>query len=197
MSTTPNVDFIDKDGFRANVGIVLAQGTAVFLGGRVGGRGWQFPQGGINRGESAEAALFRELKEEIGLDPGDVDVLGSTRGWLRYRLPRQYVRDRCIGQKQRWYLLRLTAPESKLRFDATAQPEFERWRWADYWTPVQEVVYFKRRVYVRALHELGPVLFPEGLPPYPEWWSKFAAESRKASQSRGSRSRSAAATESR
>ena len=197
MSAPHGQDFIDKDGFRANVGIVLAQGGAVFLGGRVGGRGWQFPQGGINRGESAEEALFRELKEEIGLDPGDVDVLGSTRGWLRYRLPRQYVRDRCIGQKQRWYLLRLTAPESKLRFDATAQPEFERWRWADYWTPVQEVVYFKRRVYVRALHELGPVLFPAGLPPYPEWWSKFTAESRKASQSRGSRSRSAAATESR
>ena len=197
MSTLHSTDVIDKDGFRANVGIVLAQGGAVFLGGRVGGRGWQFPQGGINRGESAEAALFRELKEEIGLDPGDVDVLGSTRGWLRYRLPRQYVRDRCIGQKQRWYLLRLTAPESKLRFDATSQPEFERWRWVDYWTPVQEVVYFKRRVYVRALHELGPVLFPAGLPPYPEWWSKFTAESRKASQSRGSRSRSAAATESR
>src|SRR5271170_6820410 len=128
MSIQPTIDYIDRDGFRANVGIVLTRGSGeVFLGGRLGGRGWQFPQGGVNRGEQVEAALFRELREEIGLEPHDVEVLGSTRGWLRYRLPRQYVRDRCIGQKQRWFLLRLVAPESKLRFDLTAQPEFDRW----------------------------------------------------------------------
>ena len=69
--------------------------------------------------------------------------------------------------------MRLKSDESKLRFDATGQPEFDRWRWADYWTPVREVVYFKRRVYVRALHELGKILFPDGLPPYPEWWSEL------------------------
>ena len=85
------------------------------------------------------------------------------------------VRDRCIGQKQRWYLLKLVADESKLRFDFTALPEFDRWRWTDYWTPVREVVYFKRRVYVRALHDLGKYMFPGGLPPYPEWWQKVAA----------------------
>ena len=190
MAIEPGIDYIDKDGFRANVGIVLTQGDAVFLGGRVGGRGWQFPQGGVSRGESVEAALFRELHEEIGLEPADVEVLGSTRGWLRYRLPRHYVRDHCIGQKQRWFLLRLKSPESRLRFDTTAEPEFDRWRWADFWTPVQEVVYFKRRVYVRALHELGRVLYPDGLPPYPEWWSEVGKEPRTASRSRGSRSRS-------
>ncbi len=174
MSSQPAEDYIDKDGFRANVGIVLTQASgALFLGGRVGGRGWQFPQGGVNRGERVEHALFRELKEETGLDPQDVEVLGSTHGWLRYRLPRQYVRDHCIGQKQRWFLLRLVADESKLRFDTTGQPEFDRWRWTDYWTPVREVVYFKRRVYVRALHELGKILFPDGLPPYPDWWPEL------------------------
>jgi putative (di)nucleoside polyphosphate hydrolase len=180
MSAQPPTDYIDKDGFRANVGIVLMRGAGeVFLGGRIGGRGWQFPQGGINRGERAEEALFRELKEEIGLDAQDVEVLGSTRGWLRYRLPRQYVRDRCIGQKQRWFLLKLLSDESKLHFDSTRQPEFDRWRWADYWTPVREVVYFKRRVYIRALHDLGKLIFPEGLPPYPDWWPEVAGESAK------------------
>ena len=169
-------DYIDKDGFRANVGIVLTRGPGeLFLGGRVGGRGWQFPQGGVNRGELVEDALYRELKEEIGLGSEDVQMLGSTQGWLRYRLPRQYVRDRCIGQKQRWYLLKLVSDESKLRFDITNQPEFDRWRWTDFWTPVREVVYFKRRVYVRALESLGKYLFPDGLPPHPEWWPEIQA----------------------
>ena len=172
MPGQATTDTIDKDGFRANVGIVLSRGQGeLFLGGRVGGRGWQFPQGGINRGERVEDALFRELKEEIGLDPQDVEVLGSTQGWLRYRLPRQYVRDRCIGQKQRWFLLRLRSDESKLHFDSTSTPEFDRWRWSDFWTPVREVVYFKRRVYVRALHDLGKLIYPDGLPPYPDWWA--------------------------
>lgn len=176
MSTQPPTDYIDKDGFRANVGIVLTRGAGeVFLGGRVGGRGWQFPQGGVNRGERVEDALYRELKEEIGLGSEDVEMLGSTEGWLRYRLPRQYVRDRCIGQKQRWFLLKLVSEESKLRFDCTNQPEFDRWRWTDYWTPVREVVYFKRRVYVRALQALGKHMFPDGPPPYPEWWPEVAA----------------------
>ena len=59
-------DFIDRHGFRANVGIVLTRSSGeLFLGGRVGGRGWQFPQGGVNRGERVEEALFRELTEEI------------------------------------------------------------------------------------------------------------------------------------
>ncbi len=178
MAVDPAVDYIDRDGFRANVGIVLtpAASGAVFLGGRIGGRGWQFPQGGVNRGERIDDALFRELWEEIGLERTDVKVLGSTRAWLRYRLPRQYVRDRCIGQKQRWYLLQLITDESRLRFDTTMQPEFDRWRWAEYWTPVREVVYFKRRVYVRALHELGKLLFPDGLPPYPDWWPEIRAD---------------------
>lgn len=178
-------DFIDRQGYRANVGIVLMRdGGQLFLGGRSGGRGWQFPQGGVRRGESADDALFRELNEEIGLSPEDVHVLGRTRGWLRYRLPMPFLRRDsspvCIGQKQRWYLLRFRGPEGRLRFDATEQPpEFDRWRWVDYWEPVREVIYFKRRVYSMALHELGALAFPGGLPPYPAWWTgKLAASPR-------------------
>ncbi|HLS80325.1 MAG TPA: RNA pyrophosphohydrolase, partial [Steroidobacter sp.] len=109
-------DFIDADGFRANVGIVLMRDDRrVFLGGRAGGRGWQFPQGGVLRDEHPQEALFRELKEEIGLEPEDVELIAGTRSWLRYRLPKQYVRRNsdpvCIGQKQRWYLLRLVGSE--------------------------------------------------------------------------------------
>jgi len=169
-------DCIDAHGFRANVGIVLIRdGGDVFLGGRSDGRGWQFPQGGVGPDESAEQALFRELHEEVGLEQGDVEVLAATRNWLRYRLPRRYVRRRatplCIGQKQRWFLLRMLGSESRLRFDATTRPEFDSGRWVDYWSPVREVIYFKRSVYARALDELGRQAFRDGPPPRPEWWS--------------------------
>ena len=159
-------DFIDAEGFRANVGIVLIRDDRqVFLGGRTGGRGWQFPQGGVRRDESPDDALFRELKEEIGLEPADVEVVAFTRNWLRYRLPRQYVRRHsnplCIGQKQRWYMLRFVGTESRLHFDATNEPEFE--------TPVREGIYFKRAVYARALDELARRAFPNDPPALPEW----------------------------
>jgi putative (di)nucleoside polyphosphate hydrolase len=102
-------------------------------------------------------------------------MVAATRSWLRYRLPRQYVRRNshppCIGQKQRWFLLRLVGPEANVHFDATDEPEFERWRWVDYWTPVREVIYFKRAVYARALDELARRAFPDDLPPLPEWWA--------------------------
>jgi putative (di)nucleoside polyphosphate hydrolase len=76
----------------------------------------------------------------------------------------------CIGQKQRWFLLRMRAQESALHFDSTDEPEFDRWKWVDYWQPIREVIYFKRPVYTRALHELGRSAFPAGLPAYPSWW---------------------------
>ncbi len=172
-------DYIDANGFRANVGIVLMhEDGRVFLGRRVGNRSWQFPQGGIRRGEPLEEALFRELHEEIGLRPDDVQILGRTSSWLRYRLPSRLVRRHqqplCIGQKQRWFLLRLRGERADFRFDHTTEPEFDQWRWSDFWEPLREVVDFKRQVYERMLHELGLAAFPQGLPPYPAWWTDIA-----------------------
>ncbi len=169
------MDEIDENGYRANVGIVLSNAEcAVLLGGRAGQPGWQFPQGGVQVDETIEDAMYRELEEEVGLRPSDVEVLGSTRDWLRYTLPERYLRRNvaplCIGQKQQWFLLRLTSEEGCVRLNTTDRPEFDRWRWVDYWSPVREVIYFKRHVYVRALEELGPMLFPDGLPPRPHWW---------------------------
>lgn len=172
------MDRIDTQGFRANVGIILTDGQGrVLLGGRVGSGGWQFPQGGIGLDETPEAAMYRELNEEVGLTPEDVDTLGVTEGWLRYRLPQRFVRREqsplCIGQKQRWFLLRLLADPSHVRFDATGDPEFNRCRWVDYWRPVKDVIYFKRHVYVQALTELGSLAFPDqGPPPQPTWWPR-------------------------
>ncbi len=172
-------DHIDSDGFRTNVAIVLMRGERVFLGRRTGGRGWQFPQGGVRLGEKPEQALYRELDEEIGVAASSVELIGQTAGWLRYRLPPRYIRRNsrpvCIGQKQRWFLLRLTASEITFDFGRTSEPEFDQWRWAEYWEPVREVIYFKRPVYAHALGELAPLAFPQGPPPLPPWWAQVTA----------------------
>ena len=170
-------DWIDDEGFRANVGIILINTDGkLLLGGRAGAKGWQFPQGGIVHGEQPEDAMFRELEEEIGLAPGDVELLGVTRDWLRYRLPDKFVRKHstplCIGQKQRWFMLRLHEDHDGVEFDFGSEPEFDRVRWVNFWRPVNEVIYFKRRVYASALHELGETAYPQRVPPRPRWWPK-------------------------
>lgn len=169
------MDRIDENGFRANVGIILMdEANQVLIAGRRGRSGWQFPQGGVQQTESAEQAMYRELREEVGLRPDDVEVAGVTREWLPYRLPKKYLRKsepKCIGQKQRWFLLSLLSDPRKLRFDATDEPEFDRCRWVEYWTPVEEVIYFKRKVYIRALTELARIAFDgSSAPPKPSSW---------------------------
>lgn len=152
---------IDAQGFRSNVGIVIANDAGRLLWARrVGGRdSWQFPQGGIKEGETPEDALFRELHEEVGLHAAGVEVISATRGWLRYRLPKRYQRKgqqpMCVGQKQKWFLLRLVADESAISLSGNEKPEFDRWQWVSYWYPLDQVVFFKREVYRRALRELA------------------------------------------
>ena len=151
---------IDADGFRPNVGIVLTNVEGrVLWARRVGGQdAWQFPQGGIKEGEAPEAALYRELHEEIGLLPDDVKVLAVTRGWLRYRLPRRLVRQQepvCIGQKQKWFLLQLLSEDNSICLNNGGPAEFDDWRWVGFWYPLTKVVAFKREVYRRALKELS------------------------------------------
>ncbi len=153
---------IDVDGYRLNVGIVLLNPRGqVFWARRVQRDGWQFPQGGMNTDETPDEAMYRELEEETGLRADQVEVLGSTHGWLRYRLPQRYLRrgqrPLCIGQKQVWFLLRLLDEES-VRLDAHVSPEFDIWRWVDFWYPAEHVVDFKREVYRRALRHFAPLV---------------------------------------
>lgn len=155
-------NIFDAQGYRFNVGIVLLDRcNRVFWGKRSGQNSWQFPQGGINAGESSEQAMWRELFEETGLTRNNVTLIGQTQDWLYYRLPVRYRRRRrpgvvqCIGQKQKWFLLRLESEDSAVNLHASDLPaEFDNWCWVDYYLPPNEVVHFKRKVYRQALDEL-------------------------------------------
>ncbi len=154
---------IDSEGYRANVGIVLINDQSqVFWARRITQDGWQFPQGGVDEGELPIDGMYRELYEEIGLVHNDVSLLATTPSWLRYQLPRKFQRRHskplCIGQKQAWFLLRLNSEDKHIELNACDKPEFDEWRWVDYWYPMDHVVYFKKNVYEQALKNLAPFL---------------------------------------
>ncbi|MFM1760038.1 MAG: hypothetical protein RLY75_1309 [Pseudomonadota bacterium] len=116
---------LDREGYRPNVGIVLLNShNEVFWGKRVGQHSWQFPQGGIQHGESPEQAMYRELHEEVGLLPEHVQIIGRTRDWLRYDVPEEFLRRQHAskthrasyrGQKQK-SSRKLSRPKTNLVF---------------------------------------------------------------------------------
>lgn len=154
---------IDQDRYRLGVGMVIVnQDNRVFWASRSDcPAAWQFPQGGIHCGEAPCAALYRELQEEVGLSCDQVALLAESQQWYTYLLPQQnriVEGDVVIGQKQRWFLLRLLVEDAAIRLDSTEPVEFGGWRWVDYWTPLAEIVSFKRDVYQKVLTEFSGYL---------------------------------------
>ena len=154
---------LDRDGYRPNVGIIIInQQNQVFWGKRVREHSWQFPQGGIKQGETPEQAMFRELAEEVGLLPQHVEIVGRTRDWMKYDVPTNWVRREWRGtyrgQKQIWFMLRLVGKDSDVCLRTTTHPEFDAWRWNEYWSPLEAVIDFKRGVYEAALGELARLI---------------------------------------
>src|SRR5699024_9412159 len=118
----------------------------LFWGHRIGQLdAWQFPQGGIDPNETPEDAMYRELYEEVGLRPEHIKILGRTDRWLRYRLPHNLIRRNptneqrtCIGQKQVWFMLEFVGTEDDFNLNAVDQPEFDLYKWVDYWLPLRD-----------------------------------------------------------
>ncbi len=160
---------LDHEGYRPNVGIILLNSQhKVFWGKRIRQHSWQFPQGGIKQGETPEQAMYRELHEEVGLLPEHVEILGRTQDWLHYNVPDNWVkrewRGSYRGQKQIWFLLRLVVSDHHISLRATSHPEFDAWRWNDFWVPLDVVIEFKRDVYQKALKELSILIFDRSTP---------------------------------
>lgn len=145
------------DGYRPNIGIILVnKDNQVFFAKRSKENAWQFPQGGKHEREAFDECMYRELKEEIGLESHHVEIIARTRSWLYYNVPRDWVKSgsNYKGQKQIWYLLRFVGHDHHVNLRNEKPYEFDAWRWVDYHYPATRVVYFKREVYQQALKEL-------------------------------------------
>ncbi len=152
--------------YRPNAGLMLLNDTGkVFVGKRIDtdGEAWQMPQGGIDKGEAAEAAALRELEEETGIAAGLVDILSVSNDWIKYDFPRElaaklWVRrsgePRYRGQKQMWYLMRFKGQATDVNI-ATAHPEFSEWKWTTPTELPRHIVPFKRKMYEQVLAEFS------------------------------------------
>lgn len=154
---------IDNNSYRLNVGIIICNSNCqILLAKRYNQHSWQFPQGGINPKESPKEAMYRELFEEVGLNYTDVKILAYRKKWTYYKLPKYLVRWNlkpiCIGQKQRWFLLKLTANENNINVKKNKTPEFDSWKWVNYKYPIKQVVFFKRKVYKKIIKEFLPII---------------------------------------
>jgi len=161
----PSPEKIAKLPYRACVGMLLLNPAGkVFVGRRIdtakeGDNIWQMPQGGIDKGETPEQAVLREMAEEIGTDKAE--IVAESRHWLRYDLPPQLVgkvwKGRYRGQEQRWFALRFLGQDSDIDL-ATAHPEFDAWRWVELEDVPALVIPFKRDTYRAVVEEFRMLL---------------------------------------
>ena len=168
-------------GYRPNVAIVLCnQDTQVLWARRINHDGWQFPQGGVHSNETSREAAYRELDEELGLKSHHVRLIGSTDNWLKYDIPNRYncsnryrSNSKFKGQIQKWFLFEFLGEESDFCLNCTSEPEFDDWKWVDYWYPAEWVIEFKQNVYRTALAELERYLIHKNSSDYDNWCNEF------------------------
>jgi len=150
--------------YRPCAGVMLLNREGrVFVGQRLDStlEAWQMPQGGIDAGEDALEAAFRELWEETGVARHHAELIAEAPEELQYDLPDDLIgkvwKGKWRGQRQRWFLLRFLGEESDIDI-ATAHPEFRAWRWSEPADLPELIVPFKRALYTRLLELFAPHL---------------------------------------
>lgn len=150
-----------KKNYRKGVGMVIVNSDSqFFLGKRIGKEAWQFPQGGIDNGESPKDALYRELHEETGIESEKVEILSISNKWLVYHIPHifQRAKRKFDGVMQKWFLLKFLGNNNDVNLNALGHAEFDAWKWGDRKTAINSVIRFKRAVYISILDEFSDVL---------------------------------------
>ncbi|VFP80345.1 RNA pyrophosphohydrolase [Candidatus Erwinia haradaeae] len=155
---------INRNGYRLNVGIIIynIKGQVLWAK-RTDQYFWQFPQGGIKIYETPKMAMYRELFEEVGLTQQDVHIDYESNNWIQYTFPKKLIRWKtkplCIGQKQKWYLVRLLCSDEFINIKNNKTSKFDYWKWVSYWYPIRQIVPFKRYVYRQIMKEFSKKLF--------------------------------------
>ena len=150
--------------YRPAVGIMLLNSAQlVWVGQRFGvtAEAWQMPQGGIDLGETAEAAALRELNEETGISSSLAEIIAVSRDWHQYDVPPEMAKmawgGRYKGQRQKWYVIRFHGRDSDIDI-AKAGPEFSEWRWSSAADLTRNIVGFKRQLYTALIKEFSAFL---------------------------------------
>ncbi len=146
--------------FRAGTGAVIIneEGLVLVFERRKIADAWQFPQGGLDEGETPLEGAKREILEETGIDEKSLELLASAPRWLAYELPEEARRPKVgRGQVQRWFLFRFTGSEEEITLGD--QKEFISWQWMSMDEMIAKIVSFKRPVYEELVKDFEQYLF--------------------------------------
>jgi putative (di)nucleoside polyphosphate hydrolase len=158
----------EESNYRLNVGLIIVNTYGkVLICKRKNSNQWQFPQGGIDEGESPIEAAKREIFEEVGIKPSKIKVLGKIKDWVKYEIPKElakksFKKKGIVGQKQKWFIFKIKS-EACISFVNDPDNEFDDFAWVSYWRPIALIVSFKKEVYRNVLAELLPIYFNEFL----------------------------------
>ena len=145
----------DKKNYRPNVAAIVLSAKyphtcEIFIASRTDvDNAWQFPQGGIDEGESSKEALFRELEEEIGTR--EVEIIAEYPKWVSYDFPPAIAKKMhpYDGQRQKYFLVKLKKG-AKINIQ-TEIPEFSEYKFVHTKNIYDYITFFKRTVYKQVL----------------------------------------------